>query len=105
MSLANFGEPVTLVRSPMLMKFVSGVWLNASMPESRSCGAISGTTRGAKARTASAIFAICGGVVPQQPPTMFSQPASAHSAICGASDSGVSGKPVSDSGSGNPAFG
>src|SRR5581483_2586959 len=60
---------------------------------------------GAHPCTASAIALICGGVVPQQPPTMFNQPFSAHSRNCGASVSGVSGKPVSDSGSGKPAFG
>ena len=49
--------------------------------------------------------AICAGVVPQQPPTMLSQPLSTHSPNCGASDSGVSGKPVGNSGSGSPALG
>ena len=56
-------------------------------------------------RTASAIALMCAGVVPQQPPTIFSQPFSAHSRNCGASDSGVSGKPVGNSGSGRPALG
>ena len=46
----------------------------------------------ANPRTASASALMCGGVVPQQPPTMFSQPDCAHSANCGASVSGVSGK-------------
>ena len=39
--------------------------------------ASAGGTRGAKPFTASAIARMCGGVVPQQPPTMFSQPFSA----------------------------
>ena len=38
-----------------------------------------GTCRGAMPRTASAIFAMCGGVVPQQPPTMLNKPARPHS--------------------------
>jgi hypothetical protein len=45
------------------------------------------------------------GSVPQQPPTMLSQPFRAHSPSCGARVSAVSGKPVGDSGSGRPAFG
>ena len=48
---------------------------------------------------------MCAGVVPQQPPTMFSQPLRAHSSSCGARVSGVSGKPVGSIGLGNPAFG
>src|SRR2546426_2618475 len=46
-----------------------------------------------------------GGVVPQQPPTMFNQRFCAQSFNCGASDSGVSGKPVGKSGLGRPALG
>jgi hypothetical protein len=51
-----------------------------------------GTFRGGKPRTASAMALMCAGVVPQQPPTMLSQPFCAHSRSCGASVSGVSGK-------------
>ena len=40
--------------------------------------------------TTSAIAAMCAGVVPQQPPTMFKKPAGAHSGISAASCSGVS---------------
>src|SRR4051812_42358871 len=68
-------------------------------------GSAVGTLRGAIPRTASAMALICGGVVPQQPPTMLSQPFSAQSRNCGASDSGVSGKPVGNNGFGSPAFG
>jgi hypothetical protein len=87
------------------MKFVSGVSVSASIPLRRKYGSTVGTTRGGIPRTACAIFPICGGVVPQQPPTMLKIPARPHSASCGASDSGVSGKPVGSSGFGNPAFG
>src|SRR2546425_9990637 len=48
---------------------------------------------------------MCAGVVPQQPPMMFSQPFCAQSFNCGASVSGVSGKPVGKSGLGRPALG
>src|SRR6266567_7619010 len=46
-----------------------------------------------------------GGVVPQQPPTMFNQRFCAQSFNCGASDCGVSGKPVGKRGLGRPALG
>src|SRR5207253_9646914 len=62
-------------------------------------------SRGLQSRTAFAILRICSGVVPQQPPTMFSQPFATHAASLGANDSAVSGNPVGESGSGNPASG
>src|SRR5947208_94467 len=134
MSWANFGEPATLVRSPMLRKLTEAfpgsaavpaaswsVWENAgetpalpgvlprnvsaSNPLNRIAGSTAGTVRGGKPLTASAIALIWGGVVPQQPPTMLSQPFCAHSRSCGASVSGVSGKPVGNKGFGRPAFG
>src|SRR5438046_9294193 len=48
---------------------------------------------------------MCSGWVPQQPPTRLSQPFSAHLATFGVNVFGVSGNPVSDNGSGRPAFG
>ena len=75
------------------------------MPLSRSQGSGLAKCRGSQSATALAISRICPGVVPQQPPTMFSQPLAAQSCNCGANDSGVSGKPVGSSGSGMPAFG
>ena len=66
---------------------------------------MTGTTRGFSPRTAAVMAWMCGGVVPQQPPTMFSQPFCAHSCNCGASVSGVSGNPVGSSGFGSPALG
>src|ERR1019366_2293999 len=105
MSCANLGEPATFVRSPMLRKFVCGRTVNASSPLRRKYGSTVGTLRGGKFFTASAIALMCDGVVPQQPPTMLSQPFCAHSLNCGANDSGVSGKPVGNSGFGRPALG
>src|SRR5258708_6620388 len=132
MSLENFGEPVTLVRSPIMVKLESGRIVSGSKPENwvfgvwRSAFGVGGSAfgvggsdlsdrtdrklsdgswRGATPFTDSAIARICSGVVPQQPPTMFSQPLAAHSFNWGESDSGVSGKPVSESASGRPAFG
>ncbi len=46
---------------------------------------------------------MCSGVVPQQPPTIFSQPSFAHSPICADIDSGVSS--YSPKAFGRPAFG
>src|SRR3546814_1886779 len=40
-----------------------------------------GTSRGARSRTASAIAAICAGVVPQQPPTKIGR-ASGRERVC-----------------------
>ena len=79
-SRANFFEPVTLVRSPIMMKLLSGRSVSGSSPlkpgqrldASAACAA-------ALSATASAIARMCGGVVPQQPPTMFSQPLAANS--------------------------
>ena len=44
--LANRGEPATLVRSPTLIKFDSGLTVSASSPLSRIRGSISGSCRG-----------------------------------------------------------
>src|SRR5437763_14682093 len=79
--------------------------VSSSSPLRRRQGTIFGGTRGGNPLTARAIAWICSGVVPQQPPTMFRKPASAHSFNCGASVSGVSGKPVGGSGLGRPALG
>src|SRR5690242_13960481 len=105
MSLANLGEPVTLVRSPTFTKFVSGRIVRGSRPLNRLNGSEVGTTRGDKPRTASLMTRMCAGVVPQQPPTRLSQPLRAQSLSCGARVSGVSGKPVGRRGFGRPAFG
>jgi hypothetical protein len=76
--LANFAEPVTLVRSPTLTKFESGPMFSGSRPAGGSASAI-GDRRGGTPATASAMARMCAGVVPQQPPTMLSSPLSANS--------------------------
>ena len=99
----NRADPVTFVRSPTLTNNESGPMLTASSPESRSLGSSSGTLRGGRSATASAIALMCSGVVPQQPPTMFSQPFAAQSPISPAMNSGVSS--YSPNSFGSPAFG
>ena len=96
---------MTLVRSPTLTKFESGRTVNASIPLSRNQGSGFATSLGSQFLTASEITRMCSGVVPQHPPTIFNQPFCAHSRSCGASVSGVSGKPVGNKGLGRPAFG
>ena len=61
--------------------------------------------RAAICPTAAPIAPMCSGVVPQQPPTMFTSPCSANSRSRREVTSGVSSKPVSDIGLGSPAFG
>ena len=63
------------------------------------------TLRAANGCTASRIAAMCSGVVPQQPPTMFTRPSAANSRNSRDVTSGVSSKPVSAIGLGSPAFG
>src|SRR5260221_5385991 len=93
MSLANFGEPVTLVRSPTFTKLVSGRIVRASKPLKRVYGSTLGGMRGAQSRTAAAIARMCAGVEPQQPPTIFNQPLEANSRKSDAMMCGVSSKP------------
>ena len=83
-------EPVTLVRSPTLTNRLSPPTLKGSRPDRRSFFSSTGTARGASPATACAIAAMCAGVVPQQPPTMFTRPLCAHSRISPARCSGVS---------------
>ena len=103
MSWANFGEPVTLVRSPTMMKFESRVMVNASKPLSRRCGSGLASARGGRPATASAMARMCSGRVPQHPPTILSQPFDANSRTTAAIDSGVSS--YSPRAFGRPAFG
>ena len=72
--MANFFEPVTFVRSPIMMKLLSGRSVSGSRPLKRVSGSMRGRVRGGLSATASAIARMWAGVVPQQPPTMFSQP-------------------------------
>ena len=83
-SFANFGEPATFVRSPIIMKTFS-CCVNGSDPDSRS-GFVAGsasagalrTGRGGRPSSAFAIAAMCSSVFPQQPPAMLTRPLSAN---------------------------
>ena len=68
-----------LVRSPTFTKRLSSVIVNGSRPDSRMAGATSAGSRRSLPSTACAIAAMCAGVVPQQPPTRLTKPASANS--------------------------
>src|SRR3981081_2366184 len=86
MSFLNFADPVTLVRSPTFTKFVDSSIVKGSRPLSRSAGFGAATTRGAMPRTAAASARVVSGVGPQQPPTMVTRPARAHSGGPAAAD-------------------
>ncbi len=64
-------EPVTLVRSPTFTNRVLASIVSGSSPAKRQATGISGNGRGGTPATALTIAAICRGVVPQQPPTIF----------------------------------
>ena len=70
-----------LVRSPMFTNSESSVMFNGSKPESRVATEMCGTALGFTPSTTSAIAAMCGGAVPQQPPTRLTRPDSAKSAM------------------------
>ena len=90
-SFANFREPVTFVRSPTLTKTLPGWGIaSGSRPDRRVFGSISGSSRGGRPATASAIARTWAGVVPQQPPAMLSSPSRAKPPRTWAIDSGVS---------------
>ena len=80
-SLRKRAEPVMFVRSPILTKFISGLSVNASSPESRNRLGFSGTLRGGSPAVTSAKARICAGVVPQQPPTILTSPSRANSSM------------------------
>ena len=98
-------EPVTLVRSPTLTNKESSSIFKASRPERRVLIGTSGTSRAATPCIAAKMAAICAGVVPQQPPTIFTKPDCANSRNSDEVSAGVSSKPVSLMGLGKPAFG
>ena len=102
-SRANFLEPVTLVRSPIIRKLESDRRVNASWPLSLVSGGTAGTSRGAAFSAAWAIAAIYSGVVPQQPPMMLTQRFSRKAPICWDISFGVWSKPPNSFGS--PALG
>ncbi len=92
-SFANFGEPATLVRSPIMMKEPI-CCVNGCEPDRRSGARRLGRTgaaadgpaarrrcaAGGRSASARAIAAMCSGVLPQQPPAMFTRPPSANCA-------------------------
>ncbi|MDT4818105.1 hypothetical protein FQZ97_511930 [compost metagenome] len=102
---ANILLPVTLVRSPTLTNSVSSSMFKGSRPERRVFTGISGTARGVSEPTFAAISRMWSGVVPQQPPDMFTRPARANSSSSAEVSAGVSSKPVSAIGLGRPALG
>jgi hypothetical protein len=57
----------------------SAVTTSGSRPARRNAAGARPMRRGATPATRSAIARMCAGVVPQQPPTMFSSPLSANS--------------------------
>ena len=66
---------MTLVRSPTNSGRLSSVGAIASTPLTAGAGAAAGT-RGRRVRASAAMAAMWAGVVPQQPPTMLTQPSS-----------------------------
>ena len=71
-------EPVTFVRSPTMTKFDSGKMRNGSRPLRRVSLSPPGTRLGVCPSVAAVIAFTCSGVVPQQPPTMFTSPSCAN---------------------------
>jgi hypothetical protein len=92
-----------LVRSPTLTNRLSSVIENGSRPERRIAGSMVGTARRGVPSTAAAMAAMCSGVVPQQPPTRLTNPASANSPITAAVSSAASS--YSPKALGSPALG
>jgi len=68
----------------MFTNSVSGRMLRGSSPARRQIGATSGRARGGTPATAWASARMCAGVVPQQPPTTFTNPERANSLISAA---------------------
>src|SRR5687768_14717682 len=96
-SRANRFEPVTLVRSPIIVKLLSGRIVSASRPERRVNPLGFGiwdlgfdTDRGGRSFTASAIARMWSGVVPQQPPSTLTNTDSAQSRSMPAVSGGIS---------------
>ena len=102
-SRANFLEPATFVLSPILMKFDSAVMRKGSSPLNVSMCSLTGNSRGVTVDTISAIALMWSGVVPQHPPTMLKNLASAKSLIVFAISDAVSS--YSPNAFGRPAFG
>ena len=125
---ANRADPVTLVRSPTIRNVPSSRTVRVSSPLNRLAPLLPAGTgrggvpptaasvpttrlparsaeagRGGVPSTARAMAAMCSGVVPQQPPRMFTRPLAANSPSSPAVSSGVSS--YSPKALGSPAFG
>ncbi|MCY1238191.1 hypothetical protein D9M72_509160 [compost metagenome] len=92
-----------LVRSPTFTNSELRSMVKGSRPERRQALGMSGITRGGYLATASAMAWMCGGVVPQQPPTMLSRPLAANSSTTSAICAGLSS--YSPKALGRPALG
>ena len=103
MSRAKRREPVTLVRSPIIWKLLSGRMVSVSRPENCVNGSGDGARRGARPATAFATARMWSGVVPQQPPTMFTKPSSTNALTSPHVSAGASS--YSPKAFGRPAFG
>ncbi len=77
--------------------------LSGSRPDNRQRGSSTGGLRGGRPATASAMCAMCSGVVPQQPPRMLTKPLLANSRTSAAVSQAVSS--YSPNAFGRPAFG
>ena len=100
---ANFFDPVTLQRSPILTNLVNSVISKGSKPDNCWFSFATGITCGLCLAATSAIASICAGVVPQQPPIIFKKPFSKKSSIITAiSEGDWSYSPISF---GKPALG
>ena len=86
----NRAEPVMLARSPMFTNRASSSITSGSRPARASAFLAAGGVRGAALEARSAKARMCSGVVPQQPPTMFTKPRSMKSPMVAAMSSGVS---------------
>ena len=102
---ANAFEPVTLVLSPTFTNNESSLIKKDSRPESLVTVSTVGISRGLIFFISFAIAFMCSGVVPQQPPAIFTKPLVANSLISDEVSFGFSSKPVSDIGLGSPALG
>ena len=102
-SRLNLAEPVTLVRSPTFMKPLVSSAMKGSSPESRiTRGAVLSALVG-WCLTRDAISTMWSGVVPQQPPTIFTSPEALYSATISAIS--TADKSYSPNWLGSPALG
>ena len=87
----------------MLTKILSGVMVTGSNPLKRKYCSIAGINLGFAFFAFSTIHLMCSGVVPQQPPTIFTNPDSIKSSTKCAVSCGISS--YAPNSFGKPAFG